>query len=481
MFDLLAALDAQACALHELLATDAASVAVADLPELALRLHTVATRLDAAHHTAVGLVESCAALPAGPVTVNAWLGDSHHLDRTRAGRLRRNATWLAAHPQTAAAFAAAEITAAHVTAMRVVADATDTRRGAFADFEPLVLKAAAHTDARTVAQIMATWAETVDPDTSDDNADAAYNRRTVQLSEVGDGWDLRGWLPGVLGAELAGILNAFMEHTRRTHTNDTNTADAARAESSVPVSARRADALLDLARAAATHLPTTTRNRAQVAITIGINNTHTCPTCTTTGTTGATRQRVCRHLHLHSHRREHHRQRRDRTRFSRRHRRDSGRNSRGGYRWAVHRHHRHLGSRQRTRPRPPPTRPGPLGHLRRRDHPRRTRRALPPTRRRTHPTRRTGLPAPRARHPRPRLHHPRLRPPRRLVPSPPHRALGRRRGDLGRKRRLGRHSQHPNAAIARRSRTTKPHRARDAMPPHRRGAKGSRGHEARRS
>ncbi len=290
MFDLLAALDAQACALHELLATDAASVAVADLPELALRLHTVATRLDAAHHTAVGLVESCAALPAGPVTVNAWLSDSHHLDRTRAGRLRRNATWLAAHPLTAAAFAAAGITAAHVTAMRVVADATDTRRAAFADFEPLVLEAAAHTDARTVAQIMTAWAETVDPDTSDDNADAAYDRRTVQLSEVGDGWDLRGWLPGVLGAELAGILNAFMEHTRRTHTDDTDTADAARAESSVPVSARRADALLDLARAAATHLPTTTRNRAQVAITIGINNTHTCPTCTTsaTGATGAT-------------------------------------------------------------------------------------------------------------------------------------------------------------------------------------------------
>ena len=273
-FDLLADLDSQVSSLQELLGTDA--LPVADLPEFATRLHSVLTRFDAVHHCAVAMVEASGALPPGPVTINAWLAHSHRVDRMRAGRLRRNAAWLAAHPATAAAFAAGAIAAAHVTAMRVVADATDIRRAAFPEFEGLILEAAANADARRVGQIMSVWAETVDPDAADDDADADYDRRSVYLSEVGDGWDLRGWLPGLLGAELAGVLNAFMERARR----ETDASDTV--GDSVPASARRADALLDVARSArAADLGAGSRDRAQVAITIGIDAAHECPACET--------------------------------------------------------------------------------------------------------------------------------------------------------------------------------------------------------
>jgi hypothetical protein len=300
VFDVVAELDAQVSVLHDLLALDASSVGLADLPGLAVQLHQVVTRLHSAHHTVVGLVDACGVLPAGPVTVNAWLASSHHLDATAAGRLRRNAAWLAGHRLSAAAFAAGDISAAHVTAMRVVADASEVRREAFVEFEPLVLDVAVQADSRVVGRIMNIWAETVDPEASDEDADVAYGRRSLHLSQVGDGWDVRGWLPGVLGAELAGVLNEFMERAHRNTDGDGargdsdggdgsggdsdgggSDGDAGAAEGFVPVSARRVDALLDMARAAAGGLSVGARDRAKVAVTIGINAVHTCPSCTT--------------------------------------------------------------------------------------------------------------------------------------------------------------------------------------------------------
>jgi hypothetical protein len=197
--------------------------------------------------------------------------------------------------------------------MRVVADATEVRREAFVEFEALVLDVAVQADSRVVSRIMNIWAETVDPEASDEDADAAYGRRSLHLSQVGDGWDVRGWLPGVLGAELAGVLNEFMERAHRNTNNPDD--DGAGAEGAgagaegagagadgagegfVPVSARRVDALLDMARAAATAgglaggLSFGARDRAKVAVTIGINAVHTCPACTT----GLHHTRPCPH------------------------------------------------------------------------------------------------------------------------------------------------------------------------------------------
>ncbi|MFI0431583.1 MAG: DUF222 domain-containing protein [Candidatus Nanopelagicales bacterium] len=278
-FELLADLDDAASQLHQVLADGQA--APVDLTELAEQLHKVITRLQAAHHTAVGQIAASGELPPGPLTVDAWLGASHRLDRGRAGRLRRNAVWLADHPRTATEYAAGRITDDHVSAIRVVAQANTARREAFPAFESLILDAAVHADARLVSRIMATWAETVDPDTSDDAAAEAHERRRLHLSEVGDGWDLRGWLPAMLGAELAGILNAFMEQGRQTGAVSSDHGPGGTAPGRCePVSARRADALLDAARAAAdAGLTARARDRARATVTISLESLHQCDAC----------------------------------------------------------------------------------------------------------------------------------------------------------------------------------------------------------
>jgi hypothetical protein len=93
------------------------------------------------------------------------------------------------------------------------------------------------------------------------------------------------------------VLNEFMERAHRTTNDDTggdgasgdsdggdsDGAGAGAGEGFVPVSARRVDALLDMARAAAAAggLSVGARDRAKVAVTIGIDAVHTCPSCTT--------------------------------------------------------------------------------------------------------------------------------------------------------------------------------------------------------
>lgn len=297
VFDLLDHLGDGVVQLQELLA-DQSCVVLADLPEAAVRLHALAVRVQAAHMATVGQVIAAGAIPPGSATANAWLADSHHLDADRSGRIRKNAVWLAEHPATAAALAGGSITLDHVTAIRVVADANGHRREAFAEFEPLVVEAAALADPRHVGRIMAIWAENVDPDTADDDADAAYSRRRVHLSEVGEGWSLRGWLPGVIGAELAGILNAFMDQSWRRANGasdgadvadgaadhdgpaDPRPAEAGSPEDDLPASVRRADALMDAVRAAAqAGLTPGVRSRSAVTVTVPIGRLHTCRAC----------------------------------------------------------------------------------------------------------------------------------------------------------------------------------------------------------
>ncbi len=105
----------------------------------------------------------------------------------------------------------------------------------------------------------------------DDAAEDYANRRGVYLSPVGEGWDLRGWLPGVEGAQLAGIVNEYMSRAHRTTDTDTDTGGR------VSAAARRADALMDIARAAAADLPDTARQRAAVTILIPAHQLPTNP------------------------------------------------------------------------------------------------------------------------------------------------------------------------------------------------------------
>ena len=187
--------------------------------------------------------------------VRAWLRHTHRVPRREAGRLAAAAAWLGEHPAVAERLAAGDLLLEHADAMRRVSQRTPRRREAFAEFEGLLIEAALHADADRFAQIMAAWGDAVDAQGADDDADAAHGRRRVHLAPVADGWDLRGWLPAALGAELAGILNEYLSRSRR---------DEPDAAARTPAAARRADALLDLARAAAAaDLPAAARARCR--------------------------------------------------------------------------------------------------------------------------------------------------------------------------------------------------------------------------
>jgi hypothetical protein len=247
---------------------------VADLPALAGDVFELGARVQAVHVSIVGAIERAQALPPGPSSTRAWLVDSHRMRGGAASRIELAARWLDQHPFAAQAFECGTILFDHVDVMRKVSERTPARREAFADHEALLTEAAVNAGIDRFAQIMARWADVVDSQSADDDADEAHSRREFFLSPVADGWDVRGWLPGVLGAELAGILAEYVERARLAQAQVDNDGERETA------AAMRADALMDLARAAAaSDLSGGAKDRAKVIVTIPVTVLHTCTSC----------------------------------------------------------------------------------------------------------------------------------------------------------------------------------------------------------
>lgn len=247
---------------------------VADMPELACALFELGTAVQAAHVSIVGAVERAQALPPGPGSTRAWLVDSHRMAGSAASRIVLAARWLDQHPFVAQAFEGGTILFDQVDVMRKVSQRTPARREAFVDYEALLTEAAVNAGVDRFSQIMAQWAEVVDSQSADDDADQAHSRREFFLSPVADGWDVRGWLPAVMGAELAGILAEYVERARRAQADVNDDGERSTA------AAIRADALMDMARAAAaSDLSAGAKDRAKVVVTIPVNVLHTCQSC----------------------------------------------------------------------------------------------------------------------------------------------------------------------------------------------------------
>ena len=213
-----------------------ATTAVLELTE---NLGHAVTRLRAAHTIAVGQAASSGiwALE-GFATSTAWLRQSHLLDGGRARAAELTARWLEDQPATREAFTAGRISAEHVAAIRRTVAARPRRARAYKLFENDLLDVAANTDPRSTLAVLKAWADAIDASDADDESGQHTNKRSFYCSPVADGWDLRGFLPGPEGAELAGVLNAIMEQRRRESTDIALD----------PPATRRADALLDLAR-----------------------------------------------------------------------------------------------------------------------------------------------------------------------------------------------------------------------------------------
>lgn len=212
-----------------------------DLLEFGEVLSSVITQVQALHSAVTAQVMSSGMWAvAGYPSAQGWLRISQRLDGRAAARATANAAWLSEHTVVRQAFEQGAISLAHVDAIRRVAGSTPARRESFPEFAAALVDAAIVTDPARLGQVMRAWAEVVDDEGSNRDAEDDHQSRRVFLSPVCEGWDLRGWLPAAQGAELAGILNEIVSAARR---EDPTTEDAA--------PARRADALLDLARTAA--------------------------------------------------------------------------------------------------------------------------------------------------------------------------------------------------------------------------------------
>ena len=77
----------------------------------------------------------------------------------------------------------------------------------FPEFEDALLQVAANADPQRTARVLRAWSDTIDAASANNESKNDYQRRALHLSPVGDGWDLRGWLPAAIGAELAGLVN----------------------------------------------------------------------------------------------------------------------------------------------------------------------------------------------------------------------------------------------------------------------------------
>lgn len=184
--------------------------------EVAEHLACMQNQLGALHLRAVlSAVEGGAWIGLGHARPVDWVRESHRIDHAVASSMVRDARWLQEHPQFQQALSEGSISVSHVTAVRRVAARREARQAAFPGFAEDLLEVARHSTPERTASIMRAWANRLDPGDEDDHARDIDDRRQVYLSPVGDVWDLKGTLPGLSGAKLAGVLNQIMESQRR--------------------------------------------------------------------------------------------------------------------------------------------------------------------------------------------------------------------------------------------------------------------------
>lgn len=237
---------------------------------VAATLHRLAEQVRALHYAAVGAGdESGMWAIAGYLSPESWLRHTHLLSSFHARDCARTARWLRHQPVVAEALADGDISDSQVQAMRRVVTSSTRRAAAFPEVATDFVEVARNADSEVLGRALRSWADAVDEDASNRSAARDHERRRVFLSPVGDGWDLKGWLPAAEGAELAGVLTERMEQARR------ETPDI-----SMTSPQRRADALMELLRsAAASTMSPAQRERAKVQVLIPLSRLTACANC----------------------------------------------------------------------------------------------------------------------------------------------------------------------------------------------------------
>jgi hypothetical protein len=286
-------------ALDELRQIDLDRVDGDDLAGLVEDLYRLDARLTGARCTVLRRFDAAKAWqPSGARTATAWVATRTRVPKAMAGSELRMARRLAHHPATDAALADGDIPA---DAARMLMGCAAGRTGEHFDdqAEQLLLGEAKRQRHRDLERICRYWEQVVDPDGTDDDAQARHARRGLSLSQLPDGtWRLDSNLDVIGGTEVATELRRieaefFQDDLRRLRAEHGEGASLdliARTPKQ-----RRADALAEMARRSAATPPGATKPRPLITVLVGYERFHG-PILETLNRTVITPTDLARHL-----------------------------------------------------------------------------------------------------------------------------------------------------------------------------------------
>jgi hypothetical protein len=247
------AIAAVRAAAGQLLACDLTALPDAVLLDLLRELRPVVCQVQAAESRLIGVVHRRGAVSRdGAVSTSAWLRNRLHYDDAPA-RVRAAVT-VDRLPELAQAFAAGEVSPAHVAVIATVArDLTDEALAGGA--AGLLVEQARTLAPARFTQTAVQLRDRLDPQAADRRRRERLERRWLYADRTFDGAvSLNGMLDPEAGELLLATLGALMPPPKPGDDRSAAT--------------RRADALLDLCRLAANHAPTAGGEKPHVLITV---------------------------------------------------------------------------------------------------------------------------------------------------------------------------------------------------------------------
>ena len=185
-------------------------------------------------------------------TPRVWLAYETRVTPTVAGSMLADQEFLDRQPEINAARDAGDLSWQHITAFRTVLSAKPWREAPFAQVVDHFVTVAQCSDPTELRKALNSWAEATDDEVAPDRPDRAYADRALHLRQVGEIWDIRGTLPKLEGATLAGVLDEVIAAARRAGCT-CGQDPCSCPDDATPRATKRADALTALAGWATAH------------------------------------------------------------------------------------------------------------------------------------------------------------------------------------------------------------------------------------
>jgi len=250
----------------ELLDIDPASLSDAELSERLLEFARLRAQLDAAELAVTAEWDARQAWAAdGAVTGAAWLRSWAGLADSTARERVRVARKLRSMPLAAEALRGGEVSYGKV---RALAEAfSEQTAEAFVRDEIQLVAWARQFSTDQFKRLVSRWRTCADPDGFAAEAAKQWERRSLRLSQSLDsGWMVDGFLDVESGAIIKTVLDAIEDELFRSENTEQSAGGDAAAAGRPTASQRRADALVEMARRAATASPQSGRSRPELMV-----------------------------------------------------------------------------------------------------------------------------------------------------------------------------------------------------------------------